>query len=963
MQPTTILDVSDGRTRDLLRGLFSQNENGQFRSTFDHLMQTVSYADLPIVDRLLRSSKLYSHLEFRDEFPIGESPFADSVCFDILPRPNARIEYLRHRTTLSSARLASALRDISAINDYIFEGDDLKLLAELANFLLDYGHSLTLARKFAFILAHFGRNTGSWKTASAAFSNYGLESKNYGMMAVADTIGTDFSYLGLKANFATFGMLGSRATASRRIAHLSFNPLLFDTAEALEGLAANYFFSLIDALIFTLAHRELGVFPETLLFEPEIEKAWSDIQKTKRATPIYFDETDPFSDAWAFRGAPAFLEVKSLREYRASLQRLYNLPDLRIAKPITANTFEIEFFKDVVTIHDLLPGEYGIYDPLPIRFDREVAGTLARTCGLVRVSINDPDFSSLNASEIGRLMGETFDVDRLLSPETLRAGANSAKDPFVILILLILLRAHSPLTLDLFNFKRNFQKYVKSECGGNIVAFVEAVYDIDRGITEYLVPLLDETTLSQIPFLVNTAEAVYETRAAILEWFALRFDEPSYKAKASQLRIDRKIASVRGQINETRINIDGLRFKQWVETKKQSEFSALIRQDNVLAPFIEDVTSKRAFAEIRLSAHRDPNARAAVAIMDSYREFCVNADFGVASYLGRRIRHGTLKGTLLDNLPNPDAHNISPSVKMQYDRWLQNFKNLINEITEMLHFSGRGSSNNAVISADIDTKEKWDIAMVCLQSIYDNGKVDHGATIIPSIIEQYCWYIFEVELRLVQSAVLAVRSDRTLFKAKSTLSDVNANNFEKAVNLVVTNHFVTVASWFKKPPNISPVAEVGNILEVVCREARAEFATFQPKMTVTGNEIVLSGGVYYHVYDALSVIIRNAAKHGKHPGNICVISNIFDNGRGESLTISVKSHVKDDDTADQALERIRRAADGGAVDADVIEGLSGIRKLEKMKVDGSLLNFDIIPSCCDSIIEAVVTFQLKSVAQ
>lgn len=963
MHNTTILDVSDSRTRDLLRGLFNQKEVSQFRPTFERLMQAVTYSDLPVVDRLLRENSLYKHMEFRDEFPLGESTFADLMCYDIVPRPSARLEYVRLRSSFSASRIASALRDIALINEEIFDGSDLILITRIAKFLSDYGHSLTLARKFAFILAHFGRETESWKVASAAFSNYGLESRNYGMMAVADTIGIDFPYLSIKTSFAKFGALGAKTTASRRIAYLSFYPVLFSEQKALDGLGASYFFSLLDSVIFLLTHRSLGVFPSDFKLDSEIEDSWHAIQQSTLATPSCFDEEDQFADAWAFRAAPAFLEVKPFREYRASLQRLYSVPEQRDADSVGVNPYETRFFRGVSTVEDLLPGEYEIFDALPTRFDREVAGSLSRTCGLVRATSNNPDFSQINALQIGRLMGRTAEVDRLLAPVTLRAGSLSARDPFVVLILLILLRAHSPLTLDLFNFKRNFQQYVRAECGGDIITFVESVYNIDKGIVEYLVPLLDETTLSQVPFLVNTAEGVYEARAAILEWFASRFDEPTYRDKAKQLRIDRKIAAVRGQINDTRINIDGLRFRQWIESSKQSEFSGLIRQETVAAPYIEDAMNRRSFSEIRLTAHRDPNARATVAIMDIYTEFCINADYGIASYLGRRIRHGTLKGTLLDNLPVPDEYKVTASVKLQYERWLESFKSVINNITDMLHFKGRGTSGSAIISPDVDTKEKWDIVMVCLRAIFDRSKIDHGATIIPVLIEQYCWYVFEVELRGVQEAMLAARSDSTVFRARSSIADVAAANFEKAVNLVVTNHFNTVASWFKKPPNISPVAEIGNILEVVKREAQAEYAAFQPEIKIRGHDIKLSGGVYYHVYDALSVVVRNAAKHGQYPGVLVVDAQRIVGATGESLTINVQSVVKDDDTASNGVNRMYAAGGGGAANADVVEGLSGIRKLEKMKLDGALVDFCIVPSDCNTLIEVEVAFALTGTAQ
>ena len=281
----------------------------------------------------------------------------------------------------------------------------------------------------------------------------------------------------------------------------------------------------------------------------------------------------------------------------------------------------------------------------------------------------------------------------------------------------------------------------------------------------YFVGLLDETMLSQMPFLVLTSEDVYETRAQILEWHAERVRDDTSRDKAKQLRIDRKIAAIRGQINETRLNIDALRFRQWIEISKVSDFSGFIRQETLGALPQIDVTNKKALAEVRLTAHRDPVSRALVALMDCYREFCVNADFGVASYLGRRIRHGTLRGTLLDGLPDASDYGLSPSALVQYRQWHQAFASSIGVITSRLHFAGKGAPKGAMISPEIDSKEKWDAVLVCLHKIYEQSQADHGAGGIAFTIEQYCWYIFEVELRAVREGIAECRNQFDTLKS------------------------------------------------------------------------------------------------------------------------------------------------------------------------------------------------------
>ncbi len=858
--------------------------------------------------------------------------------------------------------ICCALISLDDITRAIHLGSDLETLLSLTIMLQDHGHSLALARKMAFVLGHYPKDSESWRFASKSFSQYGADARNYGMMAVADSIGVEFSYLGVKAAFAGFASYGPRSTASQRLSYLSFNPISFDTEAALDGLAAAYSFSLLDATLHLLNHRSLGVLKAPIPLHPDIEATWDQIQPADYAFDKFFDSEDSHADLRAFRASPAFLEYRAFREFRAATQDLYDSADARQARPAAPNPYEDAFYTAATEITDLLSPEIERFDPLPNRFDKSSAGSLARSCGLARIASKNPDFAELTRSQMGNLMGCTTEIDRLLSTSSLRAGAKSATDVFVKLILQTLLRTHSPSTKDTYQFKQVFQSYIQNTHNSDIVQFIESVYQLNSHIVEYFVLLLDETMLSQMPFLIRTSEDVYETRAKLLEWYSTKSGNSIWKDKAKELRIDRKIASVRGQINETRLNIDAIRFRQWIESSKLAEFSGFIRQEFVEIPLGADFRGKRALPELRLTAHRDPNARALVALIDCYREFCVNADFGVASYLGRRIRHGTLRGTLLDGLPDVNDPNLSNSSRQQYERWLATFRSSIDTITSKLHFSGRGVSNQAVISPEIDTKEKLDILIVCLRTIHEKSQKDHGAATIPLIAEQYCWYVFELELRDVQSAILESRSEFGNFKLKYGVGDPSAIGFEKTVNIALTQRFQTVASWFKKPPNISPVAQISDIIEVALREAKAEYPSFDPLTTFNGTEVELSGGVYYHVYDALSIVVKNAAKHGSYPGRLSISASIDERELGKALRLDIITEVKDGDTAVRAIARMELAGRAGPANADVVEGHSGVRKLHKMRLEGSLLDFEATPaSAVGKEITMVVLFRLSGI--
>jgi hypothetical protein len=95
----------------------------------------------------------------------------------------------------------------------------------------------------------------------------------------------------------------------------------------------------------------------------------------------------------------------------------------------------------------------------------------------------------------------------------------------------------------------------------------------------------------------------------------------------------------------------------------------------------------------------------------------------------------------------------------------------------------------------------------------------------------------------------------------------------------------------------------------------------------------------YVVYDALTIAVRNAAKHGPHPGSLAIGTAIEDVGAAKTLEITVISELRQGDDAESALTRVKQAGEAGARGADVVEGLSGIRKLKKMETERSILSF------------------------
>ena len=787
----TVQDIEDSSTRSLLRGLLDRSGTASHSvSTLGRLLESVRRTDLPVVDSLIRKSVLFKHIEPLAEFPM-EAPFQDNRGVSLIPAGTIALDYVAYRIAENEEALCDAFDLLNTLNLSIQAGIDELIAITLTQLISRYGHSLTVARKAAFVIGYAPKEALSHKACVDLVSAYGVNGKNYGMMATIDSIGAEFNYLDLKYRFRDFATLDRRAGISNKISQLCFSPIAATQDELVEILSASYEISLIDAAILLLSHHDQGIL--TVNLPAAVKEAWGQLATMNAGAFAYFSDGNPYLDLWAFRAAPVFIEYNAFRHIRYALQTLYALPD-EARQNSYSPQFAASFFEGIERIEDLVPPEQYQTVAIPEKFDRETAGVLSRSCAVVWLCERDPDFSRITTEGMALLMGQTFEIDRLVSTGLLRRAVASAANPFVKLILQTLLRAHSSATRDNFTFKDLFQRYVRENHNGDILEFMERVRSLDKKIIHYFVDLLDETMLSQMAFLMESSEAIYETRARLLEWHSDIADDGVTRSKARQLRLDRKIAAVRGVINETRLNIDSVRFRQWIEQNKLTDFSDFVRQSTPALPPISELADRSKSGTQFLAAHREPTKLALLALVECYEEFCRNSDYGIASFLGRRIRHGTLRGTLLNGLPDLDRIELPSTSLAQYESWANEFSSSIDALAGRLYFRSKTEHKDGLFSAEIDAEQKWQLCLVCLTRIFDQAQQDHGILVVPLLIEQFCWLMFEIELAKVQVSIGEARTKWGTLKLRYSINDDISVAFEKSTNCPSSEHLALMAA-------------------------------------------------------------------------------------------------------------------------------------------------------------------------
>ncbi|WP_214657780.1 hypothetical protein, partial [Vibrio anguillarum] len=148
------------------------------------------------------------------------------------------------------------------------------------------------------------------------------------------------------------------------------------------------------------------------------------------------------------------------------------------------------------------------------------------------------------------------------------------------------------------------------------------------------------------------------------------------------------------------------------------------------------------------------------------------------------------------------------------------------------------------------------------------------------------------------------------------------------------------------PQSVSPKASLNLLYKVVVTEVKQSYPNFSPDTSFEEeNDIELIGGAYHVLYDALYVIVFNAAQHGKESGEIFRSFTIDRDESSAFVRVKFDSEICDTSNEDSIVDLLTVSLDDDDIDqAQTVENLSGIKKLYHLdKYDE---NFEIINIEC-----------------
>lgn len=629
-----------------------------------------------------------------------------------------------------------------------------------------------------------------------------------------------------------------------------------------------------------------------------------------------------------YRASAAFLERPKLAAYRSKMDRVVGwrlLRDSLVGLNIVADYEEgtnILLERNGVKVGSILP---------------EILDEFYRTYLFLILVTDRARILPLSAEQITYIFEATLGLEVLLSEDEIRDLSamvpNEAK-PLVTVLALALFREKT-IDPDVdFEFRERLSQFVKEAYGGSIVSFVESLLDASPQVANYIVGALDERTLENTYTLVRNASQASQIRCDILRAVGQKLNRIEYFVEADSISTRLKLASLRKYFDGSRMYVDSVAMKKWLDsnpTVSTEQYRSLYPRVGARMASVEGSQEGKADVLVIELIGQSQYLIEQIA-KDAFEQFCMNAEFGIQSYLGRRIRHNTLDGVMVNTV---DA----VTKKMEYQAlfsgykfkravasWMESYKAVIEKIKRD-HLQFKSSASLFRASIDLDepaTKEN-------IRQLSSALRVTGGISLLNDLVIAFCWKQISPQLdgaaRFIKTKLLtqAVNSiDKHFPVGDSQIEEQFTTDLRDAVNAV----FKQVADWFQVPQTGFVAASIPELCQTIALD-------LSPSLTIEYSGCSIDAkytGISVHrLYDCLAVLMQNAFKHGVPGSAIRVAADSSSEGGDGSLeriNVLVTSRAR---TLDYSLAKSRLM---GAIRSEergidmVTEGYTGIKKIK-----------------------------------
>lgn len=930
----------DKKTRNKVRAILGSDDPKAIDS-LAQLRGTLGTAQSDALDDLLNGLRHEKAVRVSMPFP-KTPPFLDVVKphhdipldkrLDIL---NANVNV--HKTRL--LRVAAALQEI----DVKYAEGKMRLCRNLIeDSIARDGWSHAILRRIVLIRENLPDGQEDGKIEEL------VQRANLNAVAVTSVVhaySRDQNILTIKRSILNIADRGAVNRYSRMLSRLPVQPFANSREDLSAFLSEVEKCSLIDSIILAKFNSHL--------FDIRGYSAICDVAQSLGLPSLFnklvgtFDDKDKESEYTFFKQSSAWLEYEAVRNYRILLDNYFNTSRDEVSDiHEDLSHILLEWVGDA-KLSDLVGVAQFTKHNHPALARLELSGSATRSAIFNYWLQKSEGQITFAKNDLLKLMGLTQELARTVPIKPTRTAAALTNDQLVRLILLLLLAKRSKNELDSFYLRKLLEEIAFREHEGSLVKLVSAYEKSHPYVAEYIYDIATEDFLAKLNKIAPHRADIPEIRASLHEWMAVFRNDEHFLQRARAVRIDHQLNRVRNEIDDYRIYVDPSRFSSWLE-------------DEMMIDLNSALTSTGA-GKKGVSVNCDETLLALI-LTESYNTFCSNAVFGIASYIGRRIRHGTFHGHLYSSVINSIERNSrfsslfkTPQFAEKWEAWKSQYSKALEAIIrDRLHVHSKAKPLG-LLQPEVYGPAKQEILSVAVKNISTNYIETTSVLGIDQTIIDYCWRLAESDLAIVTKYLRAQQVplknlaylEKEVLPASLPRDTRLAEAFQRELELLIDRKLAAMFGWFKRPTIVAPKASVSLLFDAIVAEVKDTIPDFVLQFDdPSGGEDELVGPVYHLVYDSLAVVVTNAAKHGDRAQPAKCKSQISQ-GKNKRLSVEITSSIcssKDPRDVSEIIEQ-RKMAD--FQDANLYQGKSGISKLRllaQQRPDFTLEQYDVIGS-------------------
>lgn len=687
-------------------------------------------------------------------------------------------------------------------------------------------------------------------------------------------------------------------------------------------------FSLVDELGEVTREFEKLLSPELVSKIVGIMKLSSETEDGIIVTDYYRNQCqDGYFSLELYRLSSALIERSRLAKFRNKLDRVISVRLLGEIIGKEAGKLSCSFNnKNII----LAENNSAIDEDLPISLD-----TFYRTFLFLLFISNNNNLLDVTKDEIKFIFNNTVGLDALLTEKEIRKLylTSPVQTKGLVTVLALALFREKSIDPDVdFQFRTDFISHIKSEHNGSIIDFINYLLSDSLQIANYIVRTLDEVTLEKMYTLVKNASEASQIRCEILRAVGQKLNRIEYIIEADSITTRAKLSKLQKYFDSSRMYVDSVAMKKWLDsnpTISTEQYRALYPRVEARRSSLREGGEKNLLV---IQVNDKDEYLVSQIVKDAFEQFCLNAEFGIQSYLGRRIRHNTLDGVTTDTVDAVFRKREYSSVMSNsnmlrtVETWISAYKSIIDKLRkDQLQFK----SNNSLFNATLDLDDQ--ITKENIKSLANSLKSAGGTELLNDLVIAFCWKQITPQLenaaRHIKTTLLKEANssiDKYFSGCHSAIEDQLKLELHEAVNEV----FRKVADWFQVPQTGFISASVTDLCQIIMHEMNRN-----NHIEFTGNalNIKYTGISVHRMYDCLAVLLNNAQKHGEKCSAILVDVCAIRAKSGSLLdyvSIDITSTVSEEYYM-MSKERILQAIKLEETSKDMVtEGYTGIKKIK-----------------------------------